>query len=299
MTERPTEDLRSAAQREYPELRGQDVEPETARAQSSTFLNDPNFTWPERVPWSELGPDFIGIWGRADESNPQPEHLEIVGPTGSGKTHLMLTMLQDRYRARKTGAILVVTKADDAVFGKLGWPVVSKADEIRDTNVVFWPRTKKTGTERRAFHDRAVSSLLNRLWQPGANTIVAFDEVGYIESLSGEMRALVQMYWREARSVGITVVAMKQRPQGALRDMHSETYWTAAFAPKDRSDAERFAELFGHRRDWLPVFDSLDPDLHEFILRHSRSREAYISWVDTPLTPQKIKRQGLSRIVGR
>ena len=278
-----------------------DVEPEEAKARAAppAWQSDPDFTMPERVPWSELGPDFTMTWGRADGSNPQPEHLEIVGPTGSGKTHLMLTMLQDRYRMRKTGAILVVTKADDSVFSKLGWPVVSKVDEIQDTNVVFWPRTRKTGLERREFHDRQVSALLNKLWQPGANTILAFDEVGYIESLSGEMRALVQMYWREARSVGITVVAMKQRPQGALRDMHSETYWTAAFAPKDRSDAERFAELFGHRRDWLPVFDALDPDTHEFILRHSRSREAYISWVDTPLTPQKIKRQGISRIIGR
>jgi hypothetical protein len=143
--------------------------------------------------------------------------------------------------------------------------------------------------------------LLNHLWNPPngqrPNTIIAFDEVGYIESLSGEMRALIQQYWREARSLGITVVAMKQRPQGALRDMHSETYWTSAFAPKDRSDAERFAELFGHRRDWLPVFDGLDADNHEFILRHSRSREAYISWVDVPLTPQKVKRSGLRGVI--
>ena len=99
--------------------------------------------------------------------------------------------------------------------------------------------------------------------------------------------------------MGITVVGMKQRPQGALRDMHSETYWTAAFAPKDRSDAERFAELFGHRRDWLPVFDQLDAGRHEFILRHSRSREAYISHVDTPLRPQKIQRRGLRGLVSR
>jgi hypothetical protein len=89
--------------------------------------------------------------------------------------------------------------------------------------------------------------------------------------------------------VGITVLAMKQRPQGALRDMHSETSWTIAFAPKDRGDLERWAELFGARRDWMPVFDSLDPDRHEFIIRHSRSREAYISWVDVELRPQKVK----------
>ncbi len=284
-------------------VRPEDIEPEESRAApAADWRSDPSFSWPERVPWSELGPDFIATWGRADEANPQPEHWEIIGPSGSGKTHLMLTALQDRYRQRKTGAILVVTKADDAIFKQLGWPVVTKADEIRDSNVVFWPRTRKTGLERRAFHDQRISQLLNHLWNPPngkrPNTIVAFDEVGYIEGLSGEMRALIQQYWREARSLGITVVAMKQRPQGALRDMHSETYWTAAFAPKDRSDAERFAELFGHRRDWLPVFDSLDPDKHEFILRHSRSREAYISWVDVPLTPQKIKRSGLRGVIG-
>ncbi len=284
-------------------VRPEDIEPEDAKASApADWRSDPSFTWPERVPWSELGPDFIGTWGRADEANPQPEHWEIIGPSGSGKTHLMLTALQDRYRQRKTGAILIVTKADDAIFRQLGWPVVTKSDEIRDSNVVFWPRTRKTGLERRAFHDQRISQLLNHLWNPPngkrPNTIVAFDEVGYIEGLSGEMRALIQQYWREARSLGITVVAMKQRPQGALRDMHSETYWTAAFAPKDRSDAERFAELYGHRRDWLPVFDSLDPDKHEFILRHSRSREAYISWVDVPLRPQKIKRSGLRGVIG-
>ena len=92
--------------------------------------------------------------------------------------------------------------------------------------------------------------------------------------------------------MGIQVVGMKQRPQGALRDMHSETFWTAVFRPKDRSDAERFAELLGHRRDWVPVLDALDLDAHEFVIRHSRSDEAYISWVDVPLSPQKIRRRG-------
>ena len=279
-----------------------EVEPEQAGGTSASpaWWADPNFTPPERVPWSELGPYFIDAWGRSDESNPQPEHWEIVGPTGSGKTYLMLTALQDRDRTRKSGAVLIVTKADDEIFSRLGWPVVSKVDEVvGHTNVVFWPRTGKTGTARAEFHGLHVQGLLDKLWRPGANTIVGFDEIGYVQDLPGDLKRTLQHYWREGRSLGITVVGMKQRPQGALRDMHSETYWTAAFAPKDRSDAERFAELFGHKRDWLPVFDGLDATQHEFILRHSKSREAYISWVDTPLTPQKIKRQGLSRIVGR
>jgi len=40
-----------------------DIEPETQRATTAAggamYLHDPRFTWPERVPWSELRPDFI------------------------------------------------------------------------------------------------------------------------------------------------------------------------------------------------------------------------------------------------
>ena len=64
-------------------------------------------------------------------------------------------------------------------------------------------------------------------------------------------------------------------------------------------DAERFAELLGHKRDWLPVLDSLDRSAHEFVLMHASTQEAYVTWVDTPLAPQKIKRRGLHSLVSR
>jgi nucleoside-triphosphatase THEP1 len=259
------------------------------------WQRDPWFTWPERVPWSQLGVDVMRAWGRADPADPQPEHLEIVGPSGSGKTHALCTLLQDRYRTRKTAATLICTKPADGTIHKLGWPITDDFDEAARrgwTNFVYWPRTRRMGHERREFHEQRIAHVLHKLWRPNANRIVAFDEVGYVESLSGDVKALVQQYWREARSQGITVAAMKQRPQGAVRDMHSETYWTMAFPPKDRSDLERFAELLGHRRDWMPVFNTLDQDRREFLVRHSRSREAYITWIDTPLTPQKVGRRG-------
>ena len=294
-------------------VRADELEPDPDRAPAAPdWRHDPGFTMPDRVPWSELGPAFTEAWSGSDPATGQTESAEIVGPSGSGKTHLMLTMLQNHYRHQeeqrqaagrehiRTGAVLVVTKADDQIFRRLGWPMVSRIDEIRDTNVVFWPKTAKTGTDRRAWHEAKVRGLLERMWRPRANTLLAFDEIGYVENLSGEMRALVQQYWREGRSLGITVLAMKQRPQGALRDMHSESAWTAIFKPKDRGDSERFAELLGHRRDWLPVLDSLDREAHEFVLRHAPTEEAYISWVDTPLRPQKIRRRrGVAGMVAR
>lgn len=267
----------------------------------SDWRRDSSFTTPERIPWSELGPEFAATWGRADPSNPQPEHLEIVGPSGSGKTHLEATMLQQRAQVRDTPSVLVATKPADATIMSLGWPVVKDWKGVTENRqVIYWPQTPLIGKARRAHHETRVRDLLDRLWQPEANTILAFDEIAYAEGLSDDLKKIIQMYWREGRSQGITILAMKQRPQGIQRDMHSETMWTAAFAPKDRADLERFSELFGSKRDWMPVFDSLDPDSHEFILRHSRTRQSVISWVDVPLKPPegRQKRRPVAELLG-
>ena len=270
----------------------EDIEPESQRAISGDWRRDPSFRFPDKLPWSVLRQYMIPAWGRDEQDRTDPEHEEIVGPTGSGKTWLMATQLRDRMVMRKSPAVIVATKPTDGTLGRLGWPIIDNPDQLDDEpNAIFWPHTKRMGLERRAYHESKISDLLHRLWVPESNRIVAFDEVGYVESLSGQMRALVQQYWRESRSQGITVVAMKQRPQGALRDMHSETFWTAVFPPKDRSDTERFAELLGAKRDWVPVIDSLSVERREFVIRHARTGDAFISWVDTPLTAAKPKRQ--------
>lgn len=285
-TQPPSEDLRLAAAGEYPELRGELVQAPPARSAVIEI--------PPRVPWSRLGPEFAAIWGRADPADPQPEHMEVLGPNGSGKTHFLATVLQDRQRVRNSPAVLIATKPADATLLKLGWPATDDWADVRKLRqCIYWPRTKMLGSARKIHHDRKIRDLLERLWVPGSNTIVAFDDIGYTEKLSAEMRELIEMYWREARSQGITAVGMKQRPQGANRHMSSETWWTASFVPKDQSDKERFAEMFGRKQDWMPVFDAIDPDRHEFLLRHTRTRVAYISWVDTPLTP--VRRQQRTR----
>jgi nucleoside-triphosphatase THEP1 len=240
----------------------------------------------ERVPWSVLGPEFAAVWGRADPRQPEPEHVEIIGMNGSGKTYLLMKLLQDRMLVRNSHIILVVTKRSDKVFAKLGWPIVKEIRDLRKyRQCIYWPQTNLLGRQRRAFHEVRIREFLSRYWIPDSNRVIAFDEIAYVESLSPDVRELVAMYWREGRSNGITVVAMKQRPQGVQRDMSSETWWTFAFVPKDHADAERFAELFGNRREWLPVFEQMNPDNHEFLVRHTRTRQAYISWIDEPLKP--------------
>lgn len=240
----------------------------------------------DRVPWSDLGPEFARDWGRSDPKDPQPEHVEIIGQNGSGKTFFLCKVLQERMILRNTPSIIVATKPADGTLNKLGWPIVSNLKEAsKHRQMIFWPTTDAIGAERKASQEDSIYNLLSRLWKPGANTIIAFDEIAYAESLSARMRDVIEMYWREARSQGITVIGMKQRPQGANRHMSSETSWTIAYPPKDRQDTERFAELFGAKQIWMPIIDSLDREEHEFLIKHVKSGTSYISNIDTPLKP--------------
>lgn len=255
-----------------------------AMQQTSSGMNADKTTQIEKVPWSNLAANFAANWGRADPGDPQPEDMEILGMKGSGKTYFLMKILQERMLVRNTREILFVTKQSDKVFTKLGWPIVREFKDLKKhRQCVYWPLTTKLGEERDAFLEQRIYELLSSLWKKDAHIVLAFDEIAFAEELSTRVKRLIRMYWREARSMEITLVAMKQRPQGVQRDMHSETPWKVAFAPADRNDLERFAELFGDKKIWMPVFDQMDSNNHEFLIRHTKTGEAYISWIDEPL----------------
>jgi nucleoside-triphosphatase THEP1 len=248
---------------------------------------------PERVPWSHMAQDFAVRWGRSNPKDPQPEHVEVLGPSGSGKTYLIGTLLGDRVRVRDTAIVALATKEADATLMRLQLPIVETWRDIqRNRQCIFWPRTELKGTERRAYHERKLYEVLARLWVREANVIVEFDEIGYVESLSRRIKDLVEQYWREARSQKITVMAGKQRPQGAGRSMHSETPLTFMFPPTDEDDLERFAQLMGPRRLWMPIIRGLDNAKREFLVKNFRTGDTFISWIDYPLRP--IPRRGRS-----
>lgn len=266
-----------------------------AQAEASTVVQGNDTDYVPREPWSKIWPSFMTAWGYPDGTF-DPEHVEILGPSGSGKTYFEATILQQRVRLRNSAVIFVATKPVDATIMKLGWPIVSRwRDVTKHRQVIFWPQTKAVGADRQAYLEARIYELLARLWSAKTKVIVAFDEIATVEKLSPRLKAMIEMYWREARSVGITVVAMKQRGQGVGRDMHSEAAWIAAFKPKHEDDGKYVGSVMGSWRAWLPVLQSLDRDRHEFVLLHSVTGEAVISWVDTPLKPATPERRGVYR----
>jgi hypothetical protein len=241
-----------------------------------------------------LGPEFGRIWGRP-RGKVMPEHLEAIGGTGSGKTTLMREMLLDRVRRRGTHVVMIATKPDDNSMSDFGWPIVdSWRDVERNEQCIFWPRTKALGQERKKFQAARIGGLLDRLWHPESNTVVGFDEWVYVEGLNADLKAVLNMYLREGRALGITCAMGKQRTQGTQRDMHSESDWKYAFKLNDDDDNERLAQLFGRKRDWVDVIHSLDREKFEFLIQHKLTGDTFISWVDK-ITPVQRQPTGYTR----
>lgn len=253
--------------------------------------SESGFVWPDQIPWSELGEDFIESYGHDENGELRGEHFEVTGQSGSGKSYAIATVLQQRAARWDTSELAIVTKSTDDSIPLLGWPQVSSYDELKQRKyrqAVFWPQTELKGTQREEYHEERVYELLDALWpKPGevANVVVYLDEVRYLEGLSRRMKKLIRMYWREGRSHGISIIAGAQRPVEMVRDQHSESRWKAVFPPADEGDMQRFAELLGRWRDWQPVLESLDQTHHQFVLRNSFTKDAYITWIDQELRP--------------
>jgi hypothetical protein len=237
--------------------------------------------YPQRVPWALLGPDFIEAWGRPNGKF-EPEHIEVLGQTGCGKTWWEKTVLLERVRLRHSHVVILLTKPADKTLATLDWPVVTKWPpsewNSKNRQVIYHAKSHGLTKAARQRQAQKVEELLDALWHPDSNVVLAVDEIAYVEQELG-LRTHMTTYMREGRTLGITVMASTQRPAGVSRAVHSETAWCVAFAPKDEDDAERMAQILGEKKHYTEVLMDLDREKREFVLVHNLTREAYISHI--------------------
>jgi len=237
----------------------------------------------ERVRWVEdgFGDAFIQAWGRPN-GRYDPEHLTVYGKSGGGKSYFIGYVVKERARLRGSHVVYVATKRTDRTIAGMGWPIVNSwPPGYGENQVIYWARAKGISAQHRAPQRLKVKRLMDALWVPESNIIVVWDELAYIEMML-QLKPEIETYYREGRALGITNVAGMQRPSGVTRLSHSESGWSVAFPPKDADDRDRVAEVFGDRKRFAAVMDTLDRTRHEFLIRHDLTGEAYISSLPSP-----------------
>lgn len=233
----------------------------------------------DTVKWSELEPEFLATWGRPN-GRVEAEHISIVGPTGSGKSKFQTYVVDQRVKLRGSHAMIIATKPADSTLKNMKWPIIRKwpPEYGKHDHFILWPPSPRNAYEARRVQVEAIHTALTDIWQENSNTIVVFDEIAYIEQ-ELKLKTLIERYWREARSIGISIIATTQRPRNVTRYMWSEPSWIIAFRPDDEDEALRVGEIIGGKRIYKDALLSLER--HQFIIINRKEREAFVSKLGT------------------
>lgn len=179
----------------------------------------------------------------------QGEHITLIGPTGRGKTELLIKLIEDH-----PWVVFLGTKQTDATQSRLveelHYREISSPHELNmevSRKFLFRPPFPKASAEQlKAAHRNAFRQLIMRAYRQEGWTI-AVDELRYIcrfLGLSDEM----ELIYLQGRSQGSSVTGGTQRPRFVPLEAYDQATHLFFWKDPDRSNLERVAEAAGLSR---------------------------------------------------
>lgn len=181
------------------------------------------------------------------------EHVTILGPTGSGKTHLAFQLLTASTTPDLPGVVLVMKPKDATVrrFAKnagyrtvRSWPPMpSPWRPKRPPGWVLWPRHTFDPDRDDVVLYREFRKALLDAYKRGDRVIFGDEVYGLAQEL-GLTKELITL-WSRARSMGTGLWAASQKPTHIPLWAYSNAdHLWLAYDPDKRS-RDRFAEIGG------------------------------------------------------
>jgi hypothetical protein len=169
------------------------------------------------------------------------EHIGLIGPTGQGKTTLLLQLLPlKRYVA------VAATKPRDPIMNNLitrhgylkleRWRDLSPQDHPKR---IIWPDASTIDSEQR---QRVIfTDMLARVYREG-NWVLAIDELWYFDQVL-MLRKPIQVILLQARSLGISLVGATQRPAWVPRELYTSATHLFFWRTNDETDLKSLSGI--------------------------------------------------------
>lgn len=185
------------------------------------------------------------------------EHIGLIGPTGQGKTTLLLQLLP----LHKFVAVAATKPRDPVMDGLIRDHGYLKLERWRSLDPkdfprrVVWPDATKLDSQAR--QKSAFEDAMARIYLEGGWTF-AIDELWYFDQVLG-MRKEVEIYLLQARSLDISLVGGTQRPAWVPRALYTNASHLFFWRTNDETDLKSLSGIgFRSARLIAEVVSNLD-----------------------------------------
>lgn len=207
------------------------------------------------------------------------EHVSAIGPTGAGKTHLLLPLLARSVTDERRGYVTVMKPRDKTVgafMARHKWkriltypPPPSPARAIGEgpRGYVVWP-THTSNPEADEIRHEAIFRKMHRDLYVKGDAIIFDDEaVSLVREM--DLKPDLVRIWTKGRSVGTGLWAATQRPSLVPLEMYDQaTHLFLAYDPDERNQ-KRFAEIGGVSPELVGDIVARLPRFHWLYIRRS------------------------------
>lgn len=227
-------------------------------------------------------------------------HSTLVGPTGRGKTHAALELLE-LYPYR----LVLAAKPRDPLLSSLrhdGYLTVRSLRELNELpwtedgeplypRVVYWPTTspKRSLEEQTRLQARAMRDALHWAYQSGSWAVLIDEGLWFSRSL--RLGTDLEALWQKGRSQGLSLIVAAQRPAHMPLYAYSQVRFVFLWGTRDGRDLDRLAEISSgaDRRVIETTLMRLDNRSHELLFLNAE--EGIAGRVIAPPRARRSRRQ--------